>query len=108
MLALSTYICITLWLYAYMPMCMYCSLYFLQSFFHTVLRNGNFCTTMITSNLHVLNWKREIGCSCQYKQIVDWCGCSPNDFLPSDANWLMVRVSAYSSGNGGSFNVGEP
>lgn len=60
-----------------------------ESFFHTVLRNGKFCTTLITSNLHVLNWKREIGCSCQYKQVVDWCGCSPNDFLPSDANWLM-------------------
>ena len=26
---------------------------------------------------------------CQYKHIVDWCGCSPNDFLPED--WAKLE-----------------
>lgn len=30
------------------------------------------------------NWKRKQGCKCQYKHIVDWCGCSPNVFKTSD------------------------
>ena len=66
----------------------------LQSFFHTVLRNGRFCNSLVTSNLHLMNWKRKVGCSCNYREVVDWCGCSPNDFLLSDANWLMVRSPA--------------
>lgn len=36
------------------------------------------------------NWKRKLGCKCQYKHIVDWCGCSPNDFLPDDWNKIQV------------------
>eukprot|EP00090_Calanus_glacialis_P003355 TRINITY_DN12484_c0_g1_i5.p1 TRINITY_DN12484_c0_g1~~TRINITY_DN12484_c0_g1_i5.p1 ORF type:complete len:892 (-),score=268.22 TRINITY_DN12484_c0_g1_i5:184-2859(-) len=55
-----------------------------ESFFHTVLRNSEFCQTYIDNNLHLTNWKRKIGCKCQYKAVVDWCGCSPNDFLPED------------------------
>ena len=51
-----------------------------ESFFHTVLRNSRFCNTYIDNNLHVTNWKRKLGCKCQYKAVVDWCGCSPNDF----------------------------
>ncbi|KAJ8965595.1 hypothetical protein NQ317_016297 [Molorchus minor] len=59
-----------------------------ESFFHTVLRNSKFCNTYIDNNLHVTNWKRKLGCKCQYKHVVDWCGCSPNDFRPDD--WPRV------------------
>ncbi|XP_067645033.1 xylosyltransferase oxt [Eurosta solidaginis] len=55
-----------------------------ESFFHTVLRNSRFCNSYIDNNLHVTNWKRKLGCKCQYKHVVDWCGCSPNDFKPED------------------------
>ena len=55
-----------------------------ESFFHTVLRNSRFCDTYVDNNLHVTNWKRKLGCKCQYKAIVDWCGCSPNDFKLED------------------------
>ncbi|XP_025163648.1 xylosyltransferase oxt isoform X3 [Harpegnathos saltator] len=57
-----------------------------ESFFHTVLRNSRFCSTYIDNNLHVTNWKRKLGCKCQYKAVVDWCGCSPNDFKLEDFN----------------------
>ncbi|XP_033826932.2 xylosyltransferase 1-like [Periophthalmus magnuspinnatus] len=55
-----------------------------ESFFHTVLENSALCQTMVDNNLRVTNWNRKLGCKCQYKHIVDWCGCSPNDFKPSD------------------------
>ena len=45
-----------------------------QSFFHIVLRNSEMCDTFVDNNLHVTNWKRKLGCKCQYKNIVDWCG----------------------------------
>ena len=60
-----------------------------ESFFHTVLRNSRYCMTYIDNNLHLTNWKRKQGCKCQYKAIVDWCGCSPNDFLPED--WAKLE-----------------
>ncbi|KAJ8931234.1 hypothetical protein NQ314_015878 [Rhamnusium bicolor] len=60
-----------------------------ESFFHTVLRNSKFCDTYIDNNLHVTNWKRKLGCKCQYKHVVDWCGCSPNDFRPDD--WSRIQ-----------------
>lgn len=60
-----------------------------ESFFHTVLRNSEHCRTYIDNNLHLTNWKRKQGCKCQYKAIVDWCGCSPNDFLPED--WAKLE-----------------
>lgn len=60
-----------------------------ESFFHTVLRNSKFCNTYVDNNLHVTNWKRKLGCKCQYKHIVDWCGCSPNDFRPDD--WQRIQ-----------------
>jgi len=62
-----------------------------ESFFHTVLRNSAFCQSYIDNNLHLTNWKRKQGCKCQYKHIVDWCGCSPNDFLPED--WAKIESS---------------
>ena len=49
-----------------------------ESFFHTTLRNSKFCSTYVNNNLHLTNWKRNIGCKCQHKNVVDWCGCSPN------------------------------
>lgn len=60
-----------------------------ESFFHTVLRNSQFCDSYVDNNLHVTNWKRKLGCKCQYKHVVDWCGCSPNDFRPDD--WPRIQ-----------------
>ncbi|XP_023025219.1 xylosyltransferase oxt [Leptinotarsa decemlineata] len=60
-----------------------------ESFFHTALRNSKFCDSYIDNNLHVTNWKRKLGCKCQYKHVVDWCGCSPNDFRPED--WPRIQ-----------------
>ncbi|RZC41939.1 Branch, WSC, and/or Xylo C domain containing protein, partial [Asbolus verrucosus] len=62
-----------------------------ESFFHTVLRNSRFCNTYIDNNLHVTNWKRKLGCKCQYKHVVDWCGCSSNDFRPND--WPRIQTT---------------
>lgn len=60
-----------------------------ESYFHTVLRNSHFCNTYVDNNLHVTNWKRKLGCKCQYKHVVDWCGCSPNDFRTED--WPRIQ-----------------
>lgn len=38
-----------------------------ESFFHTAIRNSVFCNTYIDNNLHITNWKRKMGCKCQYK-----------------------------------------
>lgn len=62
-----------------------------ESFFHTVLRNSKFCETYVDNNLHVTNWKRKLGCKCQYKHVVDWCGCSPNDFRLDD--WPRLQAT---------------
>lgn len=62
-----------------------------ESFFHTVLRNSKFCNTYVDNNLHVTNWKRRLGCKCQYKHVVDWCGCSPNDFKIED--WPRILAT---------------
>ncbi|GAV00528.1 hypothetical protein RvY_11361 [Ramazzottius varieornatus] len=51
-----------------------------ESFFHTVLHNSVFCHTFTNNNLRLTNWNRKKGCYCQYRHIVDWCGCSPNAF----------------------------
>lgn len=60
-----------------------------ESFFHTMLRNSRFCGTYVDNNLHFTNWKRKLGCKCQYRHVVDWCGCSPNDFKPED--WTRLE-----------------
>lgn len=60
-----------------------------ESFFHTVLRNSHFCESYVDNNLHVTNWKRKLGCKCQHKHVVDWCGCSPNDFRTED--WPRIQ-----------------
>jgi len=61
-----------------------------ESFFHTVLQNSIYCDTVVNNNLHFTNWRRKQGCKCQYKHIVDWCGCSPNDILPQDFHRLLA------------------
>ncbi|CAH3106757.1 unnamed protein product [Pocillopora meandrina] len=66
-----------------------------ESFFHTVLRNGPYCETFVRSNLRLTNWKRKLGCRCQYKHIVDWCGCSPNDFKPEDLPRLKSKSTNF-------------
>ncbi|XP_058124998.1 xylosyltransferase oxt [Anopheles ziemanni] len=60
-----------------------------ESFFHTALRNSRFCHTYTNNNLHMTNWKRQLGCKCQYRHIVDWCGCSPNNFRGEDWDRLQ-------------------
>ncbi|XP_076309198.1 xylosyltransferase 1-like isoform X3 [Tachypleus tridentatus] len=62
-----------------------------ESFFHTVLQNSEYCEKIIDNNLHVTNWKRKQGCKCQYRHVVDWCGCSPNDFKIDD--WPRIKAT---------------
>lgn len=69
------------WKYALLPA---------ESFFHTVLHNSFYCDTVVNNNLHLTNWRRKQGCKCQYKHIVDWCGCSPNDILPHDFHRILA------------------
>ena len=38
-----------------------------ESFFHVLLKNSEFCSTVINNNLHLTNWKRKQGCKCQHK-----------------------------------------
>ncbi|MGH0131957.1 UNVERIFIED_CONTAM: hypothetical protein FKN15_008617 [Acipenser sinensis] len=64
-----------------------------ESFFHTVLENSPHCESMVDNNLRITNWNRKLGCKCQYKHIVDWCGCSPNDFKPADFHRFQPLVS---------------
>lgn len=40
-----------------------------ESFFHTAIRNSVFCDSYIDNNLHITNWKRKMGCKCQYKAV---------------------------------------
>nr|CAB3267814.1 xylosyltransferase [Phallusia mammillata] len=61
-----------------------------ESFFHTLVQNSEKCESFVDNNLRVTNWNRARGCKCQYKHIVDWCGCSPNDFYPSDLGRLQT------------------
>ncbi|KPM03588.1 xylosyltransferase oxt-like protein [Sarcoptes scabiei] len=64
-----------------------------ESFFHTILRNSEFCATIVSNNLRSTNWNRKKGCRCQQKHIVDWCGCSPNVFRIKDINRLLATES---------------
>ncbi|XP_062613310.1 LOW QUALITY PROTEIN: xylosyltransferase oxt-like [Saccostrea cucullata] len=60
-----------------------------ESFFHTLLHNSHYCDKWMENNLHVTNWDRKRGCKCQHKNVVDWCGCSPNDFLSKDLDRIL-------------------
>jgi len=55
-----------------------------EAFFHTVILNSKFCNNYINSHLRFVNWKRERGCNCQHKNVVDWCSCSPNHLTTDD------------------------
>ena len=46
-----------------------------------MVQNTEHCESFVDNNLRMTNWNRARGCKCQYKAIVDWCGCSPNDFM---------------------------
>lgn len=61
-----------------------------------MLENSALCGSMVDNNLRLTNWNRKLGCKCQYKHIVDWCGCSPNDFKPSDLSRFQVRLAQVS------------
>lgn len=63
-----------------------------ESFFHMALRNSKFCSSIVNNNLHLTNWNRKQGCKCQHKAVVDWCGCSPNDFKIKD--WSKLNATA--------------
>ena len=65
------------------------------------------CQSFVKTNLRVTNWNRKLGCRCQYKHIVDWCGCSPNDFLSQDLNRLKVHVHVRSRVREGEGRVTE-
>ena len=43
---------------------------------------------MVDDNLKHMHWLGKQGCSCRVQSVVDWCGCSPNDFKPED--WESV------------------
>ena len=59
------------------------------------------CDSLVDNNLRVTNWNRKLGCKCQYKHIVDWCGCSPNDFKPADLIRIQVSVGRAEGRAGG-------
>ncbi|CAD6186770.1 unnamed protein product [Caenorhabditis auriculariae] len=50
----------------------------LESFYHTLSLNSQYCDKVVASNLRLTNWYRKQGCRCAgLKKVVDWCGCSP-------------------------------
>ncbi|NP_001008667.1 xylosyltransferase 2 [Bos taurus] len=63
-----------------------------ESFFHTVLEISPACESLVDNNMRVTTWNRKMGSKSQYKHIVDWCGCSPNDFKPQD--FLRLQQTA--------------
>lgn len=64
-----------------------------ESFFHTVILNSPFCIgNYINTHLKFVNWKRKRGCNCEYKNVVDWCGCSPNYITSNDLTILKVCI----------------
>lgn len=60
-----------------------------ESFFHTLAYNSEFCDKVVDNNLRITNWNRKQGCKCQHKNVVDWCGCSPLIYRISDGDKLM-------------------
>ncbi|VDM97897.1 unnamed protein product [Thelazia callipaeda] len=63
-----------------------------ESFFHTLAANSEYCMQTVKGNLHLTNWKRQQGCRCAaLKKIVDWCGCSPLVLRSSDIPKFSVE-----------------
>ncbi|VDM24953.1 unnamed protein product [Toxocara canis] len=66
----------------------------LESFFHTLAANSEYCNRVVKGNLHLTNWKRKQGCRCaMLKKVVDWCGCSPLVFNDLDIPKFMLETS---------------
>lgn len=59
-----------------------------ESYFHTIAINSEYCSKISNNNLKITNWNRKKGCNCQHKNIVDWCGCSPSIYRIEDWNKL--------------------
>lgn len=64
-----------------------------ESFFHTIALNSHFCDKFHNSNLRVTNWNRKQGCKCQHREVVDWCGCSPQVYKISDWNKIKQIIN---------------
>eukprot|EP00041_Stephanoeca_diplocostata_P025714 m.678698 g.678698 ORF g.678698 m.678698 type:complete len:834 (-) comp22808_c0_seq3:104-2605(-) len=62
-----------------------------ESFFHIVIANSPLCNTYVGKNYRKANWIRDRGCHCQYRKIVDWCGCSPNVFITESQDSLRAH-----------------
>ncbi|MFH4977477.1 hypothetical protein AB6A40_004186 [Gnathostoma spinigerum] len=65
-----------------------------ETFFHTLAANSEYCNRVVKGNLRLTNWKRKQGCRCaMLRKVVDWCGCSPLVFTISDAYKYSTMVS---------------
>lgn len=60
-----------------------------ESFFHTIALNSEFCDKFQSGNLRVTNWNRKKSGVCQHKETVDWCGSSPLVYRSSD--WERIQ-----------------
>ena len=61
-----------------------------ESFFHVLSLNSHFCSTYADNNLRMTLWRRNQGCLCQHRHVVDWCGCSPMVFRTADWSHLSA------------------
>ncbi|KAK0411875.1 hypothetical protein QR680_005893 [Steinernema hermaphroditum] len=53
----------------------------LESFFHNLAMNTEFCHKTVKKNLRLTNWNRIQGCRhARVQKVVDWGGCSPMVF----------------------------
>uniref|UniRef100_A0A0N4ZRJ1 protein xylosyltransferase n=1 Tax=Parastrongyloides trichosuri TaxID=131310 RepID=A0A0N4ZRJ1_PARTI len=65
----------------------------LESFFHTLGYNSQFCNKIKARNLRLTYWKRTQGCRCaKLKKTVDWCGCSPLVFRNNDISFIHYNT----------------
>lgn len=64
-----------------------------ESFFHTLATNSEFCNKIVNFNLRLTNWPLSStgsqACTCQHKNVVDWCGCSPRVYRSS--SWIKLE-----------------
>ena len=59
-----------------------------ESFFHTALRNSQFCSSYVNNNLRLTNWKKQLGYS-QRKNVDNFTGRSPMVFQIND--WKRIE-----------------
>uniref|UniRef100_A0A0N5A8E3 protein xylosyltransferase n=1 Tax=Syphacia muris TaxID=451379 RepID=A0A0N5A8E3_9BILA len=65
-----------------------------ESFFHTLAYNSQFCNRIVKGNLKITNWRRKQGCRCaMLKDIVDWCGCSPLAFTLEEKMKISEKMA---------------